>query len=150
MVFILHHIIYYWFMSKLFTLLFFTLTSWAHAQAVTKSAFDTKIEVNINEEITEIQSPQNATESIKDKSPKISSAARKSSIVNNVSEREALGTKKSNKQTAHFKSVSQARRITPDGRPTQINIPIIPVPGLAKPNRMTVPNRRLSLPVGKS
>jgi len=98
----------------------------------------------------EIKTSLPTVDNIKDKNPFISSAARKSSFINLTSEKEPYATQISKKQAVNVKSMGQARRPSTDGRPFNINIPIIPVPTIAKPNRMNMPTRRFSLPVGKS
>jgi len=138
-------------MTKLVILFFFLIVSGGlNAQSETKHALSLKPELDIEIENTvELQIFDPSSE-IANKNLSISSAARKSTIIKPESGKGTNTTHKSGKYAANLKSMAQARRPSLDGRPAQINIPVIPLPSIAKPNRMSVPNRRISLPIGKT
>jgi len=119
----------------------------ANAQRDTKDAISIKPELDIAD-AREIKLPAQSPETAKNLM--ISSAARKSTFLYNVSEGRTNGNQKSGKRSTTIKSINQARRPQTDGRVALINIPVIPSPFFAKPNRIPVPNRRISLPVGRS
>ncbi|HSJ69681.1 MAG TPA: hypothetical protein VK921_18510 [Anditalea sp.] len=139
-------------MTKLVLLFFLAIVSpWVNAQTHKNYGENSNDESSLVEKgFSEKNKATSTTENNKDKSIIISSAARRSTLINNTRQNGETSTPSRGNRLTNPKSLNQARRPTSNNRPVQVNIPVLPVPGIAKPNRMTVPNRRVSLPIGKS